>query len=212
MPILKHNHITLVILVLFASQIAIANTCKQATSKKTRYSTAKSKKNILERLNEDEVKAIQSYSRVLYSTINSSLRDSNPSPSCNNVCNALAKLPDYEGVVYRGVVFQQEAAITLQEKLYQLQAGDIYSDKGLLSTSRSEKIVDKHFSGAGGVKFVINGLTGKDIGPISEMSHKRDEKEVIFLPETEFVVTKIKKDDYNNLTIYLDEISEASAK
>lgn len=88
---------------------------------------------------------------------------------------ALKKLPAHIGTVYRGQGGSHD--------LEQFKAGKLWTSKGFFSTSYA---VDSAFGGD--IKFVVKSLTGRNI---EKYSNSPSEKEILFMPETVFLVTKV---------------------
>ena len=99
-------------------------------------------------------------------------------------------LPTYQGVSYRGVELVEEAAERLVKDL---DVGHVYVDKGLMSTSLKRDIAES-FGGitskkGSGVLFKINGKSGKPISAFSVGDAADFEHEILFRPNTKYVIT-----------------------
>ena len=114
--------------------------------------------------------------------------------------SALRKLPNYEGVVFRSKKIRDEKFLASL-----LREGNIVSDKGFLSTSRSHQI-ERAFpsQSENGVFMVIRSRTGKSVEKIEESY--RFEEEVIFRPGTRFIVEAVQKRPDGSHIVYLDEV------
>ena len=109
------------------------------------------------------------------------------------ISQALAKLPKYEGVVYRGETMSMKK---LQERFLD-HIGDVVSDKGFVSSSLYEDTPRKFISHAGVPKnhkrviFEIQSKNGRDISKISEFNGiftLENQHEILFDKRTKFLV------------------------
>jgi hypothetical protein len=106
---------------------------------------------------------------------------------------ALDKLPDYKGIVGRGVYVPNVA-----EFMKGYQVGMIKEERAFTSAAKG-----KGFGGK--VKYQIQSKTGKDVSTYSQHS---GEKEVLFKSGTRFRVVKIEQ-DYDVNIIHMEEVSTA---
>lgn len=111
------------------------------------------------------------------------------------------KLPAYRGEVHRGVSSQVESRL---REFGIEEVGSTYRAEAFLSCSNER---GASFAGSKRLIFIINSKTGRHIEDISNYKH---EKEVLFLPGTEFRVTKIERDvgRDNKTFVYMDEIGD----
>jgi SPP1 gp7 family putative phage head morphogenesis protein len=108
----------------------------------------------------------------------------------------LDKLPTYKGAVYRGV----KSNATLAERIAeQYEPGQTVVESAFTSTSRNPQAA---FTGK--VQFAINSKTGRDISRISAMG--KLEQEVLFKPETRFLVLDKTQRDDGTFVITLEEV------
>jgi len=124
---------------------------------------------------------MNSYLRGIRSTI-----DDETKTKISNISNYLNNAEKYKGTTYRG--------ITLTEAQFQeylsLKKGNMYIDKGFVSTTKSEGIINRFLgSSQYQAKFIIHSKNGVDIAPISD---NKTEQEILFNKETKFIVNKIK--------------------
>jgi hypothetical protein len=137
-----------------------------------------------------EISAITCYTGGLYKYINRSLRNDVQLNSLRNLSlifnNGLDKLESYIGNVTRG-------ASLSEPYLSQHAVGKTVLYKGLTSTSNGVPF-------AGDYSFSIESKTGKDISLISMYP---DEKEVLFKPNTRFLI----KNKTNNLFEMVEQIA-----
>lgn len=107
---------------------------------------------------------------------------------------ALAKLPKYKGIVYRGETMSMKK---LQERFLD-HIGDVVSDKGFVSSSLYEDTPRKFISYAGVPKnhkrviFEIQSKNGRDISKISEFNGiftLENQYEILFDKRTKFYVS-----------------------
>ncbi|AFY38212.1 hypothetical protein Lepto7376_1893 [[Leptolyngbya] sp. PCC 7376] len=105
---------------------------------------------------------------------------------------ALNKLPNHGGVVYRGTTIDPK-------QLAKYKVGQIVTEKGFLSTS-SNLAIGQAFSG--NVFYSIVSQTGKAIKDLSEFS---GEDEVLFRPDTKFKVLSVENKN-GEIRIFLMEI------
>lgn len=105
--------------------------------------------------------------------------------------NALSKLPDYEGTVFRGV------KITDTDKFLKdyAKGGEINFNQ-FVSTSFSK--TERYY---GNVEYTILSKSGKDV---SKLSFKPHEKEILFGTSTKFSVFRLETKE-NKIYITLEE-------
>lgn len=113
--------------------------------------------------------------------------------------SAISKLPDFIGTVYRGTVMKWADPSTLVK-------GEKFRDPAFLSTSK-DKSVHK-FTASANVTFEITSLTGKDISHLAKKLYK-DEAEILFMPNTEFVIDEVEKNEYGQLEVKMTEKKHA---
>lgn len=110
------------------------------------------------------------------------------------ISQALAKLPKYEGIVYRGETMSMKK---LQERFLD-HIGDIVSDKGFVSSSLYEDTPRKFISHVGVPKshkriiFEIQSKNGRNISKISEFNGiftLENQHEILFDKRTRFCVS-----------------------
>ena len=156
-------------------------------------------------LTPSDLLGITYYTSSGYSVLNKALREKDSSVEAHNdyvakspvvdyVISGLEKLPSYEGTVFRGLTLKPE-------QLEEYTVGATIENKAFTSTSKEN---DLSFSG--NVVLTLDTCAnskGKDIEWISVYGDT--EKEVLFLPETNFVV--ISRTDENLSTkIYMQEL------
>ena len=149
---------------------------------------------------------IYKYALDYYEDLNANLRYGGLSPVqklfVEFLNEALDKLPDYVGVVYRGANLNP-----IQIKKYQdaLDAGIPVIEKGFTSSSTSNPVAEQ-FSG-GTVIFYIVSYNGKSIEQLSRYgaSNNQNEKEVLFKSNTLFNVVSIRMEGTKTI-ITLEEI------
>jgi hypothetical protein len=156
-------------------------------------------------LSDEEVAAINFYTRSAYKALNQRLRH-NLSPmqitreeidvfsATNLLDDALAKLPAFEGVVYRGTFLPYSIRANMQP-------GTIFSDHAFMSTSAIE---DRVFGG--NVNFIITSRSGRKIVDFSDYPA---EAEVLFPAGTRFIVKNVVPNpaDRNVLIVKMEEIT-----
>ena len=104
--------------------------------------------------------------------------------------DALEKMPDYEGTVWRGA--------DLPKRVFdKIRIGEVFEDKGFVSTSLKKGL---EFNGKH--KFVITSKRGKRINGLSQ---KPGEREVLFRDGTKFRVLNIEEKG-SKIWIYMEEI------
>jgi len=109
------------------------------------------------------------------------------------LCSALNKLPNYEGVVFRGAEIPEEM-------ISHIKPGSIYVHRSFLSASPLFWQAERF---AKNVRYVIYSKTGKDI---QELSTNPMEREVLFGFGAEFYVHKIVTGQLGSRVIYLEEV------
>ena len=142
-----------------------------------------------EYLNTDDIAAIEAYmtSNIAYS-MNYQLRNGiTLSPELEEVKRsidtALAKLPDYEGVVYRSLSKDDLDDIEIFYRLHQEKEYVTYP----AYTSASKGVYDETMP----IQFIIKSKRGKNISDINEL-----EKEILFNRGTTFFIEKIDGDKF----------------
>lgn len=122
----------------------------------------------------------------------------------DNLISTLMTAPNFETTVYRGMSFFNKQHF--QGFLKVLKEGGIFMDKGMMSTSLNEMMIEPFMDqGEYFAKITIQGKTGKLIGELSANPH---EEEVIFLPGTKFEITKVTKKGTNQVHIEMKEYLE----
>lgn len=147
---------------------------------------------------------IYKYSEDGYESLNESLRGSKGKRKgeyCELLEQALNKLPNYQGLVYRG------AKLTKKEiKVYQdgLTNGNAITEHAFISTSRSQLIAGAWIKNC---LFTIYSKSGKQIENIAYfgIDSAQNEKEILFRPNTEFKVLEVTKLDIFTL-ITMEEL------
>jgi len=158
-----------------------------------------SKAYLKEHLSSEELKKLETLSKTGargYQYLNGNLRGDRSCVECDQLVSVLNKLPNFEGVIFRGTDLPDDA--TLKNFLTE---GNIVSDKGFLSSSREQPhpVSTPDY----GVWMVINSLTGKSIENASSMEWER---EVVFRPSTQFEVIMVQHRDNVWPIIYLNEV------
>jgi ADP-ribosyltransferase exoenzyme len=161
-------------------------------------SELQSVKNIVEpRLNDYEKAVIYKYSENGYEEINEQLRSNQGQllPEFAQFLNdSLAKLPNYEGVVYRGEdLSKTQAAIYIRA----YEKDEIITKNQFFSSSLSKEIA--YMFGKTSIK--IYSKTGKMIEHIANfgIDDSQNEREVLFRCNTDFEVVEIVQDERGNL-------------
>jgi hypothetical protein len=132
----------------------------------------------------EEAVALFDYSNFDFAIINQALR--NPmgysdlipklEPEIKTLIAGLSRLPDFQGIVFRGTEFPADI-------LEQHQIGKAVTYAAFTSTSKSSDIIEHYFKNR--VWIQIRSKHGKSV---SELSHNDWEEEVLFLPGTRFLV------------------------
>lgn len=127
------------------------------------------------------------------------------------ISQALAKLPKYEGVVYRGETMSMK---NLQERFLD-HIGEVVSDKGFVSSSRYMDTPMKFISHDGVPKshkrviFEIQSKNGRNISKISEFNgifNPENQHEVLFDKRTKFLLPSLP--EQRNGIIYIKLIEQ----
>jgi ADP-ribosyltransferase exoenzyme len=128
-------------------------------------------------LSEADLAAMKDYTGDGYAEINSQLRSGVVTPEIRQraeaLSAALAKLPDYDGAVFRGTFLTEE-------QIAPYEPGTIREESAFTSTTRDER---EAF--AGNTYFVITSKHGKDV---SRYSRFPDQAEVLFDKGSRFYV------------------------
>ncbi len=104
--------------------------------------------------------------------------------------DALEKMPDYEGKVWRGADLPKRV-------LDKIKIGEVFEDKGFVSASLVEG-----FEFNGRHRFVITSKRGKRV---NRFSQKQNEREVFFRDGTKFRVLNIEEKE-GKVWISMEEI------
>lgn len=145
---------------------------------------------------------IYKYSLDGYEALNEALRESKTHPMASLLNDALKKLPDYRGFVFRGAVLttlkKQEYKRKLEQKMFLEEAG-------FLSTSLSRNIANQF--NRSDILFKIYSFHGKPIEQYSfhGLSNPFNEREVLFRSNTRFDILDIEK-SAGTMLITLEEI------
>ena len=128
---------------------------------------------------------------------------------CRHLISGLRKLPNYNGIVYRGVL------IGFRAKKKYLKKGRVISETRFLSTSRDFNGAN-HLDGPKAIFFVIKSFSGKSIEELSDSYEKSDdsyikslytnEREVIFLPGTQFIIEEVELQKDGSHRIHMKEL------
>ena len=161
-------------------------------------------------LTETDVQSIEYYTRNGYKQINGQLiSGQNNKPETTRAINrlneALEKIPNYEGTVYRGDSFDSDNKWF--SFLNSIKNKEVFTYKGFMSTSEEKDVTqgfDTIFKGA--AIFRINSKTGKSI---KDFSDNYNELEVLFKPNTSFRIDDwdwINEDRRKKMIVTLTEI------
>ena len=161
-------------------------------------------------LTETDVQSIEYYTKNGYKQINGQLiSGQNNKPETTRAINrlneALEKIPNYEGTVYRGDSFDSDNKWF--SFLNSIKNKEVFTYKGFMSTSEEKDVTqgfDTIFKGA--AIFRINSKTGKSI---KDFSDNYNELEVLFKPNTSFRIDDwdwINEDRRKKMIVTLTEI------
>ena len=161
-------------------------------------------------LTETDVQSIEYYTKNGYKQINGQLiSGQNNKPETTRAINrlneALEKIPNYEGIVYRGDSFDSNNKWF--SFLNSIKNKEVFTYKGFMSTSEEKDVTqgfDTIFKGA--VIFRINSKTGKSI---KDFSDNYNEFEVLFKPNTSFKIDDwdwVNEDRRKKMIVTLTEI------
>ncbi|WP_218715845.1 ADP-ribosyltransferase [Nocardia sp. No.11] len=137
------------------------------------------------KLSQKDIDAIGDYTEedlgpLGYKQLNAALREGNADATqqakINDIDTALSKLPNYDGVVYRGTDLPADV-------IAKYKPGEVITEDAFVSTSRNSS-----GSFPGNVQFEIASKTGKDIEQYSRIPNAADEAEVLFRPGSKFYV------------------------
>ncbi|THB74177.1 MAG: hypothetical protein D6B28_02495 [Gammaproteobacteria bacterium] len=156
-----------------------------------------------ETLSDEECICLYTYTAKYYRKINPLLRgdtskDENWKTVADDATKALEKLATIEDRVYKGIAFRgiEEMSDELVNKLFNV--GEPFSDPAFMSSATEES---EAFPGD--VKITINSKTAVRIDDIS--AHP-DEKEVLFKPNTQFLVLDKTKNPSGSWEIFIKEL------
>ncbi|WP_157103830.1 ADP-ribosyltransferase [Nocardia harenae] len=145
-------------------------------------------------LTQKDLDALRDYTGAGYQDLNRGLRegtvDAAQQARIDATNEALSKLPDHSGVVYRGTTLPQDVIDNYKE-------GTIVTEKAFTSTSSSASTAFP-----GNVEYTIVSKTGKDVKPFSAVETPGyTENEVLFRSGTNFEVLKNEVDPRTGKTI-----------
>lgn len=155
-------------------------------------------------LTQEEKDAILDYTGSSAQAVNGRLRDGQTGDPfmaslddlSDTLSSALAKLPDHQGVTYRGTGLSPEI-------LDRIQPGGTFTDAGFGSSSIDVNVAMERASWAETpVLFTIDGKSGKDI---TDLSSNHAEVEVLFDKGTTFDVVSKSPDGHGGWNIHLRE-------
>lgn len=135
-------------------------------------------------LTQKDLDALADYTGPGYADLNRALRegtmDASQKARIDAINEALAKLPDHNGVVYRGTTLPQSV-------IDDYKVGEVVTEKAFTSTSSSASTAFP-----GNVEFTIVSKTGKDVAPYSTVEAMGvKENEILFRSGTNFeILTK----------------------
>ncbi len=157
-----------------------------------------------------EIAVIYAYSEDRYEALNERLRKNLGQLDTDfgqELIRILEKLPNFEGVVYRGTSFNKQV---LNDYLNAFDNDKILTEFALTSASKFESEAKKFMRSskdAYQVLFKIISKEGKDITPYSKY---QNEREILFKPNTQFEILSVdNSNDY--VTITLNEIKNGSS-
>ncbi|BDT98018.1 ADP-ribosyltransferase [Nocardia sputorum] len=136
-------------------------------------------------LTQKDLDALADYTGPGYADLNRALRegtmDASQKARIDAINEALAKLPDHNGVVYRGTTLPQSV-------IDDYKVGEVVTEKAFTSTSSSASTAFP-----GNVEFTIVSKTGKDVAPYSTVEAMGvKENEILFRSGTNFeTLTKL---------------------
>ncbi|MCZ2101120.1 MAG: ADP-ribosyltransferase [Chitinophagales bacterium] len=106
----------------------------------------------------------------------------------NRLIKVLDNAPKYQGTIHRGIGFKSYEKYN--EFINSVQKENIYQDKGFLSTSYDIKQKDTFTRGKYKVYIKVTSKQGVAIG---KYSLYKKQKEVLFKPDTKFIVKNVTK-------------------
>lgn len=191
-------------------------TKKQTSATSIKEAEKNQKQWIDNTLTSNEAKAIEDWTSGDYRFINAELRygdkleihglpDKRISEIKKNTAlmeGILKESPKYEGKVYRGTKFQYENQ--RDEFLQGLGKGDIFTDKGYMSTSYDKSVVSEfQRPGTFNVTFDINSKKGT---MIDQLSRRGDEKEILLNKNSSFIIDSVLKENNGNVVVKMTEM------
>jgi hypothetical protein len=154
-------------------------------------------------LTSDEAEAIRAYT-VCSDKVNGALRNAHNQvitetiqTQIDNINSGLGKLPSFVGTTFRGCGRDVE-------DYFDLSPGQVFCDHAFLSTTKDIEVTE-NFGDADYLFVVTCKQKGKDIGDYDCNADVEDisEEEVLFPPETRFLITKVEE-----CKIWMTEIVE----
>jgi hypothetical protein len=140
--------------------------------------------------------SIREYTARGYQEYNTFLREGgHPAMLGGRIVQEMEALPAVRRTVYRG---------TTIESFEKGLDGEVFSDKGFLSTTVRKDLADIWRRASNGVTLTILSKTGRELGGLSMVPHER---EVLFAPGTKFkVIRHPERDEGGRLRAILKEI------
>ncbi|EIT90869.1 MULTISPECIES: ADP-ribosyltransferase [Mycobacteroides] len=146
------------------------------------------------KLDADDLLAMADYTGDGYRELNTALRsgtlDASQQARIDAINNALAKMPKYEGPVFRGTDLPADV-------LARYQPGTVVTESAFTSTSTNAAIA-KSADFAGNVEFRIISNSGRDVSAVSNFAH---EQEILFSSGSKFYVASRNIDPATGRTI-----------
>ncbi|MBM4250358.1 MAG: hypothetical protein FJ146_00120 [Deltaproteobacteria bacterium] len=160
---------------------------------------------IFDSLTEEEAVAIYHYSSMGYRTLNAVLRKADIANTAKQagfikvLSSALNKLPAVQATVYRGGMlpafgngdyFSPFHSIKTvdPDRLARFKVGQIFVDKGFMSTSLHNPDGIRQAFGCREALYTIHGNYGREISALAVIPNER---EILFIPGSEFRIEKI---------------------
>lgn len=158
---------------------------------------------VLPHINDFQKAIIYKYTDDGYEDINDQLRQQKPITKLGKfLIDSLLPLDEYKGLCYRSIKCSK---LHLEKYAKAFVEDSIITESSFLSCSKTKNLA---FLFSASPMFIINSKKGRDIELIAKYGHfsNQNEKEIVFLPNTQFKVLDIQELTDGSIEIILDEL------
>jgi hypothetical protein len=161
------------------------------------------RKQVLHNINDFQKAIIYKYTDDGYEEINDQLRLQKPIPQLGKLLiDSLQPLDEYKGLCYRSIKCSK---LHLEKYAKAFAEDSVITEPSFLSCSKTKNLAYLFSSSP---MFVIYSKKGRDVELIAKYGHfsKQNEKEILFLPNTQFKVLDYQELTDGSIEIILDEL------